>query len=162
MSMSLFELALLGAGVVFLIGGVVFSIVAAKTASAGRTALAEANIRLAASQELATEVRRLTEKVEASLQHRDASIENAFLRHNDACAASMREQLSASAPHHDDDDDDDHHKHHSGGHHDDDDDDDHHKHHASMNGHDDDDDDDHKHHHAAKPSLMARLFGRTH
>lgn len=186
MSASLFQVGLLSAGVIFLIGGAALAIVAARIASAGRTARAEADIRLAASQELATEVKRLAEKVEASIQYRDSSIENAFLRHNDACAASMHQQMSAKGGHHDDDDDD-HKKHHSakGGHHDDDDDDHHKKHHSGKGGHHDDDDDDHhKKHHSAKgghhddddddhhkkhhamngenPSLLARLFGRVH
>lgn len=167
MSASLFQVGLLSAGVIFLIGGAVLAIVAARIASAGRTARAEADIRLAVSQELASEVKRLAEKVEASIQYRDTSIENAFLRHNDACAASMHQQMSAKGGHHDDDDDD-HKKHHSGkgGHHDDDDDDDHHKkHHSGKGGHHDDDDDDHKKHHAVNgegPSLLARLFGRVH
>ena len=170
MSASLFEVGLLSAGVIFLIGGGALAIVAARIASTGRAARAEADIRLAASQDLAAEVKRLADKVELSLQARDASIENAFLRHNDACAASVQAQFSGKGGHHDDDDDDDHKKHHSGGHHDDDDDDHHKKHHASHSGkgghHDDDDDDDHhKKHHAVNgesPSLLARLFGRTH
>lgn len=165
MSPDLLSVGLVGAGVVFLIGAAVLTIVATRIANAGRTARAEADIRLAASQELAGEVKRLAEKVEASLASRDASIENAFLRHNDACAASMQAQIGAKGGHHDDDDDDHHKKHHSGHH---DDDDDHHKkHHASHSGHgghhDDDDDDDHHKHHAAegeRPSLLARLFGR--
>lgn len=170
MSTSLFQVGLLSAGVIFLLGGAVLAIVASRIASAGRAARAEADIRLAASQELASEVKRLAEKVEASMQYRDASIENAFLRHNDACAASMHQQLSGKGGHHDDDDDD-HKKHHSGkgGHHDDDDDDHHKKHHAGFSGkgghHDDDDDDHHKKHHAMNgenPSLLARLFGRVH
>lgn len=155
MSPDLLSVGLVGAGVVFLIGAAVLTIVAARIASAGRIAKAEADIRLAASQELAGEVKRLAEKVEASLAARDASIENAFMRHNDACAASMQAQMGAqsgtpakaSGGHHDDDDDDDHHK----------------KHHAAFSGHDDDDDDDHHKHHAAdgeRPSLLARLFGR--
>jgi len=186
MSTSLFQVGLLSAGVIFLIGGAILAIFAARIASAGRAARAEADIRLAASQELAAEVKRLAEKVEASVQYRDASIENAFLRHNDACAASMHQQLSAKGGHHDDDDDDHHKKHHSakGGHHDDDDDDHHKKHHSGKGGHHDDDDDDHhKKHHSGKgghhddddddhhkkhhamngegPSLLARLFGRV-
>jgi hypothetical protein len=164
MSLSLFQVGLLSAGIIFLVGGAALAIFAARIASAGRIAKAEADIRLAASQELATEVKRLAEKVEASIQYRDSSIENAFLRHNDACAASMHQHLSAKGGHHDDDDDDHHKKHHSGGHHDDD--DDHKKHHSGKGGHHDDDDDDHhKKHHAVNgesPSLLARLFGRVH
>lgn len=163
MSTYLFEVALLSAGVVFLLGGAAFAYVAMRTSSAGRAARAEADIRLAASQELAAEVKRLAEKVELSLQARDLAIENAFLRHNDACAASVQAQFSGKGGHHDDDDDDHHKKHHSGGHHDDDDDDHHEKHHSG--GHHDDDDDDHKKHHSAngaEPSLLARLFGRVH
>ncbi|MEK7266471.1 MAG: hypothetical protein AAB227_10275 [Pseudomonadota bacterium] len=166
MSASVFQVGLLSAGVIFLLGGAALAIFAARIASASRTARAEADIRLAASQELATEVKRLAEKVEASIQYRDTSIENAFMRHNDACAASMHQQMSAKGGHHDDDDDD-HKKHHSakGGHHDDDD-DDHKKHHSGKGGHHDDDDDDHhKKHHALNgetPSFMARLFGRVH
>lgn len=169
MSATVFQVGLLGAGIVFLIGGAVLAIIAARIASAGRAAQAEADVRLAASQELATEVKRLAEKVEVSLQSRDASIENAFLRHNDACAASMHQHLSAKGGHHDDDDDDHHKKHHAafsgkGGHHDDDDDDHHHKKHHSGGHHDDDDDHKHKKHHAAedeRPSFLARLFGRA-
>lgn len=176
MSMSVFQIGLLTAGLLFLIGGAVLAVIASRIAAAGRAAQTEADIRLAASQELAVEVKRLAEKVEQSLAARDAAIENAFLRHNDACMASVQSTLAtrASGGHgHDDDDDDDHHKKHhaamSGGHHDDDDDDDHKhkKHHAaSLSGHDDDDDDDHhKKHHAAndeagRPSFFARLFRR--
>lgn len=174
MSTTVFQVGLLGAGVVFLIGGAVLAIIAARIASAGRAAQAEADVRLAASQELATEVKRLAERVELSMQSRDSSIENAFLRHNDACAASMKATFGGKGGHHDDDDDDDHHKKHhashsgKGGHHDDDDDDHHKKHHAAYSGkgghHDDDDDDHHKKHHAAEganPSFLARLFGRV-
>lgn len=161
MSASLATVGLLSAGVIFLLGGVALAIVAARVASAGRAARAEADIRLAASQELAVEVKRLTEKVEAALTQRDMAIENAFLRHNDACAASVQSQMGAhtcshdaanGAPaasfndHHDDDDDDHHKKHHSGGHHDDDDDGDHHKKHHAAND--------------APASFFARLFGR--
>lgn len=171
---SVFEVGLLSAGIIFLIGGATLAVIAARIANAGRAAQAEADVRLAASQELASEVKRLAEKVEISLQSRDASIENAFLRHNDACAASMQATFGAKGGHHDDDDDDDHKKHHAayagkGGHHDDDDDDHHHKkHHAAHSGkgghHDDDDDDHHKKHHAGegeRPSLLSRLFGRA-
>ncbi len=187
MSSSLMQVGLLSAGVIFLFGAAILTIIAARIASSGRAAKAEADIRLAASQELAAEVKRLAEKVEASIQYRDASLENAFMRHNDACAASMHQQMATRQPggqlagqmsgkggHHDDDDDDHHKKHHAamsgkGGHHDDDDDDHHKKQHAagrsSMSGHGhDDDDDDHKKHHAAndeQPSLLARLFGRV-
>lgn len=145
---SIFQVGVLGAGFIFLVGGAALAVIAARIANAGRAARAEADIRLAASQDLAAEVKRLADKVELSLQARDASIENAFLRHNDACAASVQAQFSGKGGHHhdDDDDDDDHHKkHHAGGHH-------------------DDDDDDHKKHHSvdAQPSLLARLFGRTH
>jgi hypothetical protein len=151
MSSNLFEVGLLSAGIIFLIGGAALAIFAARIANAGRAAQAEADVRLAASQELAGEVKRLAEKVEMSLQSRDASIENAFLRHNDACAASMQATFGGKGGHHDDDDD--HHK----------------KHHAALSGkggHHDDDDDDHKHtkHHQAedqRPSLLARLFGRV-
>jgi hypothetical protein len=168
MSMSIFAVALVSAGLIFLIGGAALAVIAARIAGAGRAAQKEAEIRLAASQELAAEVKRLAEKVELSLQARDASIENAFLRHNDACAASMA--AFGKGGDHDDEDDDHHKKHHSGGRHDDDDDHKHKKHHAAMSGkgghHDDDDDDDHHHkkHHAAegeRPSLLARLFGRA-
>lgn len=155
MSAEILPLGLLGAGVAFLIAGIVLAIIAGRIASSGRAARAEADIRLAASQELAAEVKRLAEKVEASLEQRDAAIENAFLRHNDACAASMRAQMSGE---HDDDDDD-------------------HHHHAAdgiapagagvsgdLSGDlHDDDDDDHQHHHAGEetaPSFLARLFGR--
>lgn len=167
MSMSIFQIGLLTAGLVFLIGGAVLAVVASRIAAAGRAAQADADIRLAASQELAIEVKRLAEKVEQSLAARDAAIENAFLRHNDACMASVQSTLathgacgaghgqaaeaSLSDGHHDDDDDDDHKKHHA----------------ASLSGHDDDDDDDdhHKKHHAAndeagRPSFLARLFRR--
>lgn len=150
MSSTMFQVGVLSAGFIFLVGGAALAVIAARIASAGRAARAEADIRLAASQELAAEVKRLADKVELSLQGRDASIENAFLRHNDACAASVQAQFSGKGGHghDDDDDDDDHKKHHSGGHHDD----------------DDDDDDHHKKHHSAdaQPSLLARLFGRTH
>lgn len=175
MSMSVFQIGLLTAGLVFLIGGAVLAVIASRIAASGRAAQAEADIRLAASQELAVEVKRLAEKVEQSLAARDAAIENAFLRHNDACMASVQSTMAAKASgghgHDDDDDDDHHHKNHqaamSGGHHDDDDDDHHKKKHAAMSGghHDDDDDDDHKKHHAAndevgRPSFFARLFRR--
>lgn len=167
MSMSVFQIGLLTAGLLFLIGGAVLAIIASRIAAAGRAAQAEADIRLAASQELAVEVKRLAEKVEQSLAARDAAIENAFLRHNDACMASVQSTMAShsacgaghghatdaalSGGHHDDDDDDHKHK----------------KHHAaSLSGHDDDDDDDHhKKHHAAndeagRPSFFARLFRR--
>ncbi|HBK93191.1 MAG TPA: hypothetical protein DDZ68_16135 [Parvularcula sp.] len=171
MSMSVFQIGLLTAGLVFLIGGAVLAVIASRIAAAGRAAQTEADIRLAASQELAVEVKRLAEKVEASLAARDAAIENAFLRHNDACMASVQSSLAARASGghgHDDDDDDDHKKHHSDGQGHDDDDHKHKKHHASsLSGHDDDDDDDdhHKKHHAAndevgRPSFFARLFRR--
>lgn len=167
MSMSVFQIALLSAGLVFLIGGAVLAVIASRIAAAGRAAQSEADIRLAASQELAIEVKRLAEKVEQSLAARDAAIENAFLRHNDACMASVQNALAAqpaAACNHGDAA-----AHLSGGHHDDDDDDDDHKkHHAAFksgHGHDDDDDDDHKKHHAAndeagRPSFFARLFRR--
>ncbi len=155
MSTSVFQVGLLSAGVIFLIGGAVLAVIASRIASAGKAAQADANVRLAASQELAAEVKRLAEKVELSLQSRDASIENAFLRHNDACAASIQQAYSAKGGHghHGDDDGDHHKKHHAalsgkGGHHDDDDDDHHHKKHHAMNG--------------ERPSLLARLMGRVH
>lgn len=172
MSMSVFQIGLLTAGLIFLIGGAALALIAARIAAAGRVARAEADIRLAASQELAVEVKRLAEKVELSLAARDAAIENAFLRHNDACMASVQSTMAAKASEGHDDDDDHHDKKHhakmSGDHHDDDDDDHHEKkHHASMSGdhHEDDDDDDHKKHHAAndepgRPSFFARLFRR--
>lgn len=155
MSLSVFQFVLLAAGSVFLIGGAALAVAAARISAAGRLALAEAESRLAASQEYAAEVRRLVEKVEHALAARDAAIENAFLRHNEACMASVNASMTAKA---------------SDGHghgHDDDDDDDHKKHHASMSGghEDDDDDDEHKKHHAAndeaeRPSFFARLFRR--
>lgn len=156
MSLSVFQFGLFAAGIVFLIGGATLAFFAARISVAGRTALAEAESRLAASEEYAAEVRRLVEKVEQSLAARDAAVENAFLRHNEACMASVNASMAAKA---------------SDGHghgHDDDDDDDHKKHHSSMSdGHhdDDDDDDDHKKHHAAndeahRPSFFARLFRR--
>ncbi len=158
MSISVFQIGLMAAGLVFLIGGAVLAVIASRIAAAGRVAQGAADIRLAASQELATEVKRLAEKVEQSLAARDTAIENAFLRHNDACMASVQSTMTtrASGGHGHDDDDDDHKKHHSGGHGHDDDDDDHKtkKHHraTSLSGHGhDDDDDDHKHkkHHSA-------------
>jgi recombinational DNA repair ATPase RecF len=165
MSMSVFQIGLLTAGLVFLIGGAVLAAIASHIAAAGRAARAEADIRLAASQELAVEVKRLAEKVEQSLAARDAAIENAFLRHNDACMASMQSSLAAHTAggcSHDSAAG----ARLSGGHHDDDD-DDHKKHHAAMSGahgHDDDDDGRGKHHAAndehARPSLLARLFRR--
>lgn len=90
MSGSLLQVGLLGVGVVFVIVGAALAVYAARLASAGRAAMAEADIRLAASHELAAAVKRLAEKVEQSLEARDAAIENAFLRHNDACAASVQ------------------------------------------------------------------------
>ncbi len=95
MSMSVFQIGLLTAGLLFLIGGAVLAVIAARIAAAGRAAQAEAGIRLAASQELAIEVKRLAEKVEQSLAARDAAIENAFLRHNDACMASVQSTIAA-------------------------------------------------------------------
>lgn len=172
MSMSVFQVGLMSVGIVFLIGGAALAVIAARIAAAGRAAQAEASLRLEASQQLATEVKRLADKVEMSLHSRDSALENAFLRHNDACAASMEATFGPRklSGHGHDDDDDHHKKHHSAElkHHDDDDDDHHHKnkHHAgsSLKHHDDDDDDDHhKKHHAAdepKPSILARLFGR--
>lgn len=149
MSMSIFQIGLLTAGLVFLIGGAVLAVVASRIAAAGRAAQADADVRLAASQELAIEVKRLAEKVEQSLAARDAAIENAFLRHNDACMASVQSTLtthgacgaghgqaaeaSLSDGHHDDDDDDD---------------DDHHKKHHAANDE------------AGRPSFLARLFRR--
>ncbi len=114
MSTSFLEVGLLSAGVIFLIGGAALAFVAARIASAGKAAKAEADIRLAASQELAAEVKRLAEKVELAMQARDASIENAFFKHNDACAASMQATMAAAASHdHHDDDGDDHESQHS-------------------------------------------------
>lgn len=125
MSMSVFQIGLLTAGVVFLLGGAALAVIASRIAAAGRAAQIEADIRLAASQELAVEVKRLAEKVEQSLVARDAAIENAFLRHNDACMASVQSSLASTggagcghvdparatlSDHDDDDDDDDHHK----------------------------------------------------
>jgi hypothetical protein len=95
MSMSVFQISLLTAGLVFLIGGAVLAVIASRIAAAGRTAQIEAEIRLASSQELAAEVKRLVEKVELSLVARDAAIENAFLRHNDACMASVQSTLAS-------------------------------------------------------------------
>ncbi len=95
MSISMLQAGLLAAGLVFLIGGSVFAVLAARIAAAGRAAQADAAIRLAASEELAVAVKRLAEKVEQSLAARDAAIENAFLRHNDACMASVQTSLAA-------------------------------------------------------------------
>jgi hypothetical protein len=158
------QFGMLGAGAVFLVVGGALALIGVRVANSGRAAQADAEARLVAAQSLASDVRRLTEKVEASMASRDAAIEQAFMRHNDACAASMRAQLS---PHHDDDDDD-HHKHHSASmsaHHDDVE-EDHQEHHAaSLSPHHDDDDDDHKKHHAVgetteKRSFFARMFNR--
>lgn len=126
MSLSVLQTGLLAAGFAFLVGGSVLAVIAARIAAAGRAAQAEAAIRLAASEQLAVEVKRLAEKVEQSLAARDAAIENAFLRHNDACMASVQSTLAAqtsgacahgggasaqfSGDHHDDEDDGDHHK----------------------------------------------------
>ena len=168
MSLSLLQTGLLAAGFLFLIGGSALAVIAARIAATGRAAQAEAAIRLAASEELAAEVKRLAERVEQSLVARDAAIENAFLRPNDACMASVQSTLAAQASgacshaggasaqlsddHHDDDDDD------------------HKKHRAAFkggHGHDDydDDDDHHKKSHGAvgepeRPSFFARLFRR--
>lgn len=164
MSTSLFQVGLLSAGVIFLFVGGALAFVAARVASSGRAAKAEADIRLAASQELAAEVKHLAEKVGLSLQARDAALENAFLRHNDACAASVHSAFSGKGGHHDDDDDDHHKKHHSGGHHDDDDDDHHKKHHSAGGGHLFDDADDRGLSQGVaekRPSLLARLLGRA-
>ncbi|MFN3959748.1 MAG: hypothetical protein ACK4NP_07535 [Parvularculaceae bacterium] len=124
MSLSVVQFGLLAAGTVFLAGGAVLAILAARLAAAGRAALAEADARLAASQELAAEVKHLGEKIEQLLAARDAAFESAFLRHNEACMASMQSALAAqgacahgtadeprlSGGHHDDEDDDDHQK----------------------------------------------------
>jgi hypothetical protein len=168
MSLSLLQTGLLAAGFLFLIGGSVLAVIAARIAASGRAAQAEAAIRLSASEELAVEVKRLAEKVEQSLAARDAAIENAFLRHNDACMASVQSSLAArssGACSHGDGAS----AQLSGGHHDDDD-DDHKKHQAALSGgqgHDDDDDDDnhHKKSHAGnieptRLSFFARLFRR--
>jgi len=158
------QFGVLGAGFFFLVAGAALALFGVRVANAGRAAQADADARLAAAATLADDVRRLTEKVEASMASRDAALETAFLRHNDACAASMRAQLSS----HGEDDDDDHKKHHAAAlspHHDDED-DDHKKHHsASLSPDHDDDDDDHKKHHAddggrEKRSFLARLFAR--
>jgi hypothetical protein len=160
------QFGMLGAGVVFLIVGGALALIGVRVANSGRAAQADAEARLSAAQSLADDVRRLTEKVEASMASRDAAVEQAFMRHNDACAASMRAQLS---PHHDDDDDDHHTKHHaeaSFSDHNDNDDHHHTKHDAaSLSPHHDDDDDDHKKHHAVdepteKRSFFARMFNR--
>jgi hypothetical protein len=161
--MSVFQVGLMSVGIVFLIGGAALAVIAARIAAAGRAAQAEASLRLEASQQLATEVKRLADKVEMSLHSRDSALENAFLRHNDACAASMEatfgpRKLSGH-------DDDHHKKHHSAElkHHDDDDDAHHKKHHSASSLKHHDDDDHHKKQHAAdepKPSILARLFGR--
>jgi hypothetical protein len=171
MSMSVFQTGLLTAGLLFLVGGAVLAVIASRLAAAARTARADADIRLAASQELAVEVKRLAEKVEQSLAARDGAIENAFLRHNDACMASVQSTLATHASgghgHDDDDDDDDHHKKHhavtrGSGHDDDDDDDDHHKkHHAVTGG----SGGENRQHAAAgiekdRPSFFARVFRR--
>jgi hypothetical protein len=168
--MPVFQVGLVSAGIIFLIFGAVLAIIAARIAAAGRAAQAEASIRLEASQQLAAEVKRLADKVELSLHSRGAELENAFLRHNDACAASMEATFGPrKLSGHGHDDDDHHKKHHSAAakpHHGDDDDHHHKKHHAAAaKPHHDDDDDDHHHqkHHAAdepKPSILARLFGR--
>ncbi|MDZ7629149.1 MAG: hypothetical protein U5J99_12190 [Parvularculaceae bacterium] len=150
MSMPVLQVGLLAAGVFFLTGGAVLALIASRIAASGRAAQAEADIRLAASQELAVEVKRLADKVEQSLAARDAAVENAFLRHNEACMASAQAAHgacgagqadeaagnSAGAPHHSADLA------------------------ASMSDHDD-----HKKHHAAndediRPSFFARLFRR--
>lgn len=100
MALTVFQTGLLAAGMLFLIGGAVLAVIAARIAAAGRAAQAEADIRLAASQELAVEVKRLAEKVEQSLAARDAAIENAFLRHNEACMASVQATHGACAAGH--------------------------------------------------------------
>jgi hypothetical protein len=163
--MSVFQIGLLTAGLLLLIGGAALAVIASRIAAAGRAAQAEADIRLAASQELAVEVKRLAEKVEQSLAARDAAIENAFLRHNEACMASVQSTLAAHVN--------------SGcahvgaegvqfsGGHDDVDDDQHKKHHKALPDEPQrgDSDDGQKKHHAAnddagRPSFFARLFRR--
>lgn len=156
------QYGVLGAGFLFFLGAGALAVAAARLSNAGRSARAEADARLDATRELAVDVKRLAERVELSMRERDAAIENAFLRHNDACAASMAQTHRSASGHGHDDDDDHHKKHHSGGHDDDDDhhhkkhhkgghghddDDDHKKHHKSGHGHDDDDDHHHKKHH---------------
>lgn len=140
------QYGVLGAGFLFFLGAGALAVAAARLSNAGRSARAEADARLDATRELAVDVKRLAERVELSMRERDAAIENAFLRHNDACAASMAQTHRSASGHGHDDDDDHHKKHHSGGHgHDDDDDHHHKKHHKGGHGHDDDDD--HKKHH---------------
>lgn len=146
MSMSVLQTGLLAAGFVFLIGGSVLAVLAARIAAAGRAAQAEAAIRLAASEALAVEVKRLAEKVEQSLTANNAALENAFLRHNEACMASVQSTLAAQpsgACNHGDAA-----AHLSGGDHDDDDDDDHHSNHHAANDE------------VGRPSFFARLFRR--
>jgi len=78
MSFSLVDVALLSGGAVVLFIGIVLSIIGARAANAGRALQADAEARLAATNELAADVKRLIEKVEQSMDQRDAAIEKAL------------------------------------------------------------------------------------
>jgi len=100
MSFSLVDVALLSGGAVVLFIGVVLSIIGARAANAGRALQADAEARLAATNELAADVKRLIEKVEQSMDQRDAAIEKALAggRAEPAPAARIIETAQAALP----------------------------------------------------------------
>ncbi|MEZ5920787.1 MAG: hypothetical protein R3C60_05490 [Parvularculaceae bacterium] len=100
MSLPLVDVALLSGGAVVLFIGVVLSIIGARAANAGRALQKDAEARLAATNELAADVKRLIEKVEQSMDQRDAAIEKAFAggRANPAPATRMSEEAEAALP----------------------------------------------------------------
>jgi hypothetical protein len=172
-----------GLACVLFVSAGVFVVKALQLGQSAKLAKAEAEAKLSAARDLAEEVKRLRAQVEEAVLHHNGAVANAFLMHNEACAATRQRANAALKGGHDDDH---HHKHHAaeaslkGGHDDDeehhhhhaaepslmgdhDDEDDHHKHHAadvSLKGGHDDDEDHHKHHAAAPTSFLKSFFAR--
>ena len=73
------------------------AVAAIRFSAEGRIARAEAEAKLSAARELSAEVSRLRAQVEEAVLHHNSAVTNAFLMHNDACAATRTTPLGAPA-----------------------------------------------------------------
>jgi len=80
--------AALGAAVLILLLAFWFAFKAIEAAAGARVARAEAAAKFSAAQQLSEEVSRLRAQVEEAVLHHNSAVTNAFLMHNDACAAT--------------------------------------------------------------------------
>lgn len=131
----------LGMALTVFIAGAALALKANRSAQDSRLALADAEVKLAAAGDLASEVRELRSRVEEAVIHHNDAVSNARYQHNEACAPQTAYAASDAPAQHAHDDGHDHGHAFKGKH-----DDDHKKHHSAGFKKPDDD---HKKHHSA-------------